>query len=91
MKLQLVNYYQKYKNDDKNKINLQRIATSGLLTETSYVQLLGKGVACIDMGFPVRYSHSPNEICDIRDLTQLKKLLILSLKNTKNNLHLKRN
>ena len=75
----------------KNKINLQRIATSGLLTETSYVQLLGKGVACIDMGFPVRYSHSPNEICDIRDLTQLKKLLILSLKNTKNNLHLKRN
>tara|TARA_Y100000590_G_scaffold333565_1_gene379449 strand:+ start:1211 stop:2311 length:1101 start_codon:yes stop_codon:yes gene_type:complete len=68
----------------KNKINLQRSARTGLLTDSSYVQHIGKGVACIDMGFPVRYSHSQNEVCDLKDLILLKKLLINSIKNINN-------
>ena len=63
------------------KINLQRSARTGLLTDSSYVQHVGKGVACIDLGFPVRYTHSQNEVCDLKDLILLKKLLIKSIKN----------
>ena len=72
----------------KNKISLQRVATSGLLTETSYVQLEGNGIACIDLGFPARYSHSPNEMCDLRDVIQLKKLIIQSIKSINNKINL---
>lgn len=54
---------------------LQRSAHVGALTETSYVQLVGSGVACIDMGFPMRYSHSSLEVCDLGDLEQLTRLL----------------
>ncbi|MCT7378490.1 M42 family metallopeptidase [Chelativorans salis] len=54
---------------------LQRSAHVGALTETSYVQLVGEGVACIDMGFPMRYSHSSLEVCDLGDLEQLTRLL----------------
>ena len=60
-------------------INLQRSAHSGALTETSYVQLVGQGVACIDMGFPVRYTHSALEVCDLADLESLTRLLIAAL------------
>ena len=59
----------------QNKIPLQKSAHSGALTDLSYVQLVGKGVACIDVGFPLRYSHSSLEICDLNDLIQLTKLL----------------
>jgi putative aminopeptidase FrvX len=59
----------------KNNINLQTSATTGVLTDSSYVQLIHKGVAAIDMGFPIRYSHSSREVCDIRDLTDLEILL----------------
>ena len=59
---------------EKN-IPLQRSAQSGVLTDLSYVQLVGNGVACIDMGFPMRSSHSAREVCDVRDLHQLAELL----------------
>lgn len=55
---------------------LQRSAHVGALTETSYVQLVGGGVATIDVGFPMRYSHSALEVCDLGDLEQLAKLLV---------------
>jgi putative aminopeptidase len=61
------------------KINLQRSAHIGGLTETSYMQLVGSGVACIDMGFPCRYTHSSLEVCDVDDLEQLTTLLIAAL------------
>ena len=70
-----------YATSKKNNINLQRSANIGLLTDSSYVQLLNNGIACIDLGFPVRYSHSPNEVSDLKDLILLKKLLINSIKN----------
>ena len=49
-------------------IPLQRSAQTGILTDLSYVQLAGSGVASIDIGFPMRYSHSAREVCDVSDL-----------------------
>ena len=61
------------------QISLQRSAQVGVLTDLSYVQLVGEGVASIDMGFPMRYSHSAREICDLTDLVSLAKLLDAAL------------
>lgn len=63
----------------KAKLPLQRSAQTGVLTETSYVQLVGDGVACIDIGFPCRYTHSSLEVCDLNDLSDLADLLIQAL------------
>lgn len=54
---------------------LQRSAQVGVLTDLSYVQLVGEGVASLDLGFPMRYSHSSTECCDVRDLEALAALL----------------
>jgi len=58
------------------KVALQRHATMGLLTDASYVQLVGEGVACVDVAWPTRYTHSGVEVCSLDDLEGLKKLLI---------------
>lgn len=58
---------------------LQRSAQTGALTETSYVQLVGGGVAAIDVGFPMRYSHSSLEVCDLGDLDALTRLLTAAI------------
>lgn len=57
------------------KIPLQRSAQTGVLTDLSYVQLVGAGVASVDVGFPLRYSHSAREVCDLGDLAALTELL----------------
>ena len=54
---------------------LQRSAHIGALTDLSYVQLVGEGVASIDLGFPLRYTHSSLEVCDLNDLEGLVRLL----------------
>lgn len=56
-------------------VNLQRSAQTGILTDLSYVQLVGKGVAALDLGYPMRYSHSALEVCDLGDLANLLRLL----------------
>lgn len=58
---------------------LQRSAQIGVLTDLSYVQSVGGGVAAIDLGFPMRYSHSSLEVCQISDLEDLSRLLIAGL------------
>lgn len=58
-----------------NDIPLQRSAQTGILTDLSYVQLVGAGVVAIDLGFPMRYSHSAREVCDLGDLVALADLL----------------
>lgn len=58
---------------------LQRSAHIGALTETSYVQLVGAGVAAIDLGFPARYTHSAMEVCDGSDLAGLTRLVLAAL------------
>lgn len=60
-------------------IPLQRSAQTGVLTDLSYVQLVGEGVAAIDVGFPLRYSHSAREVVDLRDLDALARLLTAAL------------
>ncbi|MEO0765319.1 MAG: M20/M25/M40 family metallo-hydrolase [Pseudomonadota bacterium] len=60
-------------------IPLQRSAQVGVLTDLSYVQLVGRGVAAIDVGFPMRYSHSAREVCDLNDLVALTQLLDAAL------------
>jgi putative aminopeptidase FrvX len=58
-------------------IAVQRATTVGALTETSYVQL--EGVACIDLAFPLRYTHSAREVCDTGDLAALAALVLTGL------------
>ncbi len=58
---------------------LQRSAHVGALTDSSYVQLLHGGVASIDLGFPMRYSHSSLEMCDLDDLVGLTRLLVAGI------------
>jgi len=57
-------------------IALQRSVHIGALTDLSYVQLVGEGVASIDLGFPMRYSHSALESCDLNDLVGLTALCV---------------
>ena len=64
---------------DIAKVPLQRSAQVGVLTDLSYVQLVGEGVASIDIGFPMRNSHSSLEICDLSDLEGLTKLILAAL------------
>jgi len=60
-------------------IPLQRSAHTGALTDSSYVQLVGEGIAAIDVGFPMRYSHSSMEVCDLADLEGLTALLVAAI------------
>ena len=64
---------------DAEAINLQRSAQVGVLTDLSYVQPVGKGVASIDIGFPMRHSHSSLEMCDLGDLEHLTQLILAAL------------
>ncbi len=61
------------------KIPLQRSAHIGALTDSSFVQVTGAGVACIDLGFPARYTHSSLEMCDLADLEGLAALLVAGI------------
>jgi putative aminopeptidase FrvX len=57
-------------------IALQRSAHIGVLTDSAYVQGVREGIACIDLGFPTRYTHSALEVCDLRDLDALARLVL---------------
>ena len=59
----------------ERSIPLQRSAHLGSLTDSSYVQLVDAGIPSIDLGFPVRYTHTPIETCDLADLEGLVSLL----------------
>ena len=72
------------------ELPLQRSAQSGVLTDLSYVQLVGEGVAAIDLGFPCRYSHSALEVCDLADLDGLTRLLVAALGRIGPDFHLSR-
>jgi putative aminopeptidase FrvX len=69
---------------------LQRSAQVGVLTDLSYVQHVGSGVACIDLGFPIRASHSAREVCDLNDLVSLATLIKATLANINESFSLNR-
>lgn len=56
-------------------IPLQRFAAVGILTDSSYVQLEGDGIAAVELGFPARYTHTPVEVCDVKDIERLGELV----------------
>jgi len=61
-------------------LRLQRSAHTGLLTDLSYIQFTGpQGVAFLDVGVPVRYSHSALEVVDPEDIAGLVRLLDAAL------------
>jgi putative aminopeptidase FrvX len=57
-------------------IPLQHTAHVGALTDSAYVQLVGEGVACVDLCFQSRYTHTSLEVCDMRDLEGLTALVV---------------
>lgn len=54
---------------------IQETASLGWLTETAYLQMEGEYVACIDMGYPHRYAHSPTEVVAVSDIEKLAELI----------------
>ncbi len=59
---------------------LQRSAHTGLLTDLSYIHFMGaEGVACLDVGVPLRYAHSALEVVDPADIEGLVSLLDAAL------------
>lgn len=74
----------------KKGMPLQRTTGVGMLTDASYLQLEGKGVAAVDMGFATRYTHTPVEICDPKDLEDLSVLVAQTALSVKADFHLGR-
>lgn len=56
-------------------IPVQRFASLGIITDSAYVQMEGDGIACLDLGFPVRYTHTPVEVCSLADIENLGRLV----------------
>lgn len=50
-------------------------ALSGGLTDGSYMQYAGAGIATIDLAFPVRNAHTAVEVADVTDLIHLVELV----------------
>ena len=60
---------------EKSGINTQRSVSIGLLTDLAYAQFEGMGLKAIDIGIPCRYTHSPTEMCSLRDVEQAADLI----------------
>lgn len=60
---------------EEENIPVQRFASLGIITESAYVQMEGSGIACLDMGFPTRYTHTPIEVSSLLDISNLGRLL----------------
>jgi len=54
---------------------LQHFAGIGILTDSAYVQLENEGPAALELGFPVRYTHTPTEVANVSDIQLLGELL----------------
>jgi putative aminopeptidase FrvX len=65
----------------KLKMNLQRHASVGMLTDGSYVQFVEDGVPCVDLAWPTRYTHTGVETCSLNDLQNLEDLTFNIVKN----------
>ena len=66
---------------EENNIPHQRFASLGIITESAYIQMEGKGTACLDFGFPARYTHSPVEVASLSDIENLGKLVAALAQN----------
>lgn len=78
------------KTAEEEQLHLQRFASLGILTDSSYIQLEGEGVACLELGFPARYTHTPVEVCDVRDIDALAVLCAGMMRRVDENFQLSR-
>ncbi len=60
---------------ERENIPYQKNVSMGLLTDTSFYQLEGEGVYCLDVGIPTRYTHAPIEVVSCSDMDFLISLL----------------
>ncbi len=67
------------KTAEEGDIPVGWFASRGLLTDATYVQNLFGGIATIDLAFPVKYAHSPCEVCDVNDLVLLSDLCVKAI------------
>ncbi len=74
----------------EDDIPLQRFASLGILTDSSYAQLEGTGAAAIELGFPVRYTHTPAEVVHSGDIKQLGRLVAGMVKRVAGNFPINR-
>jgi putative aminopeptidase FrvX len=58
-----------------NSIRIAHGTLDGGLTDASYMQYAGAGIAAVDIAFPVRNAHTPVEVADLHDLQLLADLL----------------
>ncbi len=62
----------------------------GGLTDASYVQYTGEGVAAIEIGIPTRYTHAPIEMASLEDLRITIELVITFIRELHPDLDLTR-
>lgn len=74
----------------EENLPLQRFAALGIVTDAAYLQLEQDGVACLEMGFPARYTHTPIEVCDVKDLERLALLVSAMARKVDANFQLNR-
>ena len=74
----------------RENIPFQRFASLGMLTDLAYVQMENQGIACLDMGFPARYTHTPVEVCNVYDIENLGLLLGKMISNIKSDFNVNR-
>jgi len=65
----------------RDGIPVQANVFFGGLTDGSFLQLENDGIPTVDIGFPTRYTHSPVECCDLRDLSGTVDLLASVLRS----------
>lgn len=59
----------------ESDIAIQRASFFGGITDGAFAQHLHRGIPTIEIGIPTRYTHSPVEVCSLRDLQSLVLLL----------------
>ena len=59
----------------KQKIHIQRSSVVGVITDGAFTQHLNYGIPTVEVGFPVRYTHCPIEVCSLIDLKYLVNLI----------------
>jgi putative aminopeptidase FrvX len=74
----------------KHEIPYQLGTFFGGLTDASYVQYTGGGVPVIEIGIPVRYTHSPIEVASLDDLRSTIELLTTFIREIPSDLDITR-
>ena len=69
----LVNYIEDCA--QKIEIPIQRSSVVGVITDGAFTQHLNYGIPTVEVGFPVRYTHCPIEVCSLNDLKDLVNLI----------------